>query len=132
MVEWQRLDVGIRVRIHPTRRDGALPDRYFVLRYSVDGVKKQEALGWASRGWTLAKARDELAKLRAAARLGEGPVTLKEKRELARTVREAAQAAEQQKIAISGLWAHYRAAHAKGRASCMTPAITNILLNCTA
>lgn len=113
MVEWQRLDVGIRVRIHPTRRHGALPDRYFVLRYSVDGVKKQEALGWASRGWTLAKARDELAKLRAAARLGEGPVTLKEKRELARTVREAAQAAEQQKIAISGLWAHYRAAHAQ-------------------
>lgn len=56
MVEWQRLDVGIRVRIHPTRRHGALPDRYFVLRYSVDGVKKQEALGWASRGWTLAKA----------------------------------------------------------------------------
>ena len=90
MVEWQRLEVGIRVRIHPTRRHGALPDRYFVLRYSVDGVKKQEALGWASRGWTLAKARDELAKLRAAARLGEGPVTLKEKRELARTVREAA------------------------------------------
>ena len=77
MIEWQRLEVGIRARIHPTRKHGALPDRYFVLRYSVDGIKKQEALGWASRGWTLAKARDELAKLRAAARTGEGPVTLK-------------------------------------------------------
>ncbi len=114
MVEWQRLEVGIRARIHPTRKHGALPDRYFVLRYSVDGVKKQEALGWASRGWTLAKARDELAKLRAAARIGEGPVTLKEKRALARSIREAAQAAEQQKIAISGLWERYRAAHARG------------------
>ncbi|MCD7984362.1 MAG: site-specific integrase [Desulfovibrio sp.] len=113
MIEWQRLEVGIRARIHPTRKHGALPDRYFVLRYSVDGVKKQEALGWASRGWTLAKARDELAKLRAAARTGEGPVTLKEKRELARMAREAAQAAEQQKLAISGLWERYRAAHAQ-------------------
>lgn len=102
--EWQKLDEGIRARLHPTRKHGLKPDLYFVLRFSVDGQKKQEALGWASEGWTLAKARLELAKLKEAARTGVGEVTLHEKREKAKIAREV----EKARPTIARLWEVYR------------------------
>ena len=104
--EWQKLDEGIRARVHPTRKHGVKPDLYFVLRFTVDGKKKQEALGWASEGWTLAKARAELAKLKEAARTGNGPTTLQEKRAQAQAVRET----ERNKPTIAKLWDIYQAA----------------------
>lgn len=107
--KWQKLDVGIRARLHPTRKHGVKPDQYFQLRYTVDGELKQEVLGWASEGWTLAKARAELAKLKEAARTGVGEVTLKEKREKAKAAREA----ERQKPTITRLWEIYQ--EAKGQ-----------------
>lgn len=113
--EWQKLDEGIRARVHPTRKHGVKPDLYFVLRFTVDGKKKQEALGWASEGWTLAKARAELAKLKEAARTGSGPATLHEKRVQAKAVRDA----ERNKPTIALLWETYHDAHA-GRASSRT------------
>lgn len=103
MAEWERVDRGIRVRRHPTRKHGQMPDKYFVIRYRVDGKYKQEALGWASQGWTLAKARAELAKLKEAARTGVGEVTLKEKREKAQAIREA----DKNKPTIQALWDIY-------------------------
>ena len=78
-VEWVRLEPGIRARKHPTRKHGVKPDMYFVLRLSIDGKKVQEALGWASEGMTLEKARLELAKLKEAKRTGEGARTLRER-----------------------------------------------------
>jgi len=43
----------IRYREHPTRKNGAVKkDRYFTIRYRVNGVLKEEGLGWASEGWT--------------------------------------------------------------------------------
>lgn len=111
-VEWQKLDEGIRARVHPTRKHGMKPDLYFVLRFTVDGQRKQKALGWASEGWTLTKARSELAKLKEAARTGVGEVTLEEKRAKARAAREA----EREKPTIALLWKVYNAAHA-GRPS---------------
>ena len=53
------------------------PDRYFTLRFSVDGRQIEEALGWASDGWNLERAQEELGKLRAAKRTGVGPATLR-------------------------------------------------------
>lgn len=88
---WQKLDEGIRARVHPTRKHGIKPDMYFVLRFSADGQRKQEALGWASEGWTLAKARAELAKLKEAARTGVGEITLQERRAKAKAERQAEQ-----------------------------------------
>lgn len=96
--------MGIRARLHPTRKHGIKPDQYFQLRYTVDGELKQEVLGWASEGWTLAKARAELGKLKEAARTGVGEVTLKEKREKAKAAREA----ERQKPTIARLWEIYQ------------------------
>lgn len=77
---WIKLDAGIRCREHPVRKHGVKPDRYFVLRFTVDGKTHQEALGWASEGVTLAKARLELAKLKEAQRTGEGARSLRERR----------------------------------------------------
>lgn len=78
--KWIRLEPGIRCRQHPTRKHGVKPDAYFVLRFTVDGKTLQEALGWASEGMTLAKARIELARLKEARRTGEGARSLRERR----------------------------------------------------
>ena len=68
VAKWVRVDKGIRYREHPSRKHGLKPDRYYVLRYIVDGVRRQEALGWASEGVTLEKARIELSRLKEANR----------------------------------------------------------------
>jgi integrase len=101
---WHKLDEGIRGRDHPTRKHGVKPDMYFVLRYRVDGVQHQEALGWASKGWTLTKARAELAALKEAYRVGQGAVTLKEKREKASAERKA----KEERLTLDGLWKAYQ------------------------
>lgn len=86
--EWKTADKGIRYREHPTRRHGVKPDRYYTLRFYTGGKRIEEALGWASEGWTLEKARAELIRLKEAHRLGNGPQTLNEAREDARVKRE--------------------------------------------
>jgi len=65
-----KVERGIRYREHPTRKHGVPRhlDRYYVIRLAVDGIMRQEALGWESEGITLEKARLELAKLREARR----------------------------------------------------------------
>ncbi|MBL3580798.1 hypothetical protein [Oleidesulfovibrio alaskensis] len=73
---WIKIDRGIRYKEHPTRKHGVKPDRYFVLRHSSEGKMHQEALGWASEGVTLEKARIRLAELKEAKRTGKGATTL--------------------------------------------------------
>jgi len=79
---------GVRYREHPIRKHGVKPDQYFVIRYRVGGKRREEALGWASQGWTAAKAAQTLAKLQEAARTGEGATSLAEKRKQAEAQRE--------------------------------------------
>lgn len=106
--KWIRADSGIRYRECSTRKNGRLPDRYYVVRYTVDGSQKQEALGWASEGITLEKARLVLAKLKEANRTGCGPRTLDEHRKKAKIRKEISLAKEneikQQKISIELFW----------------------------
>ena len=54
----------MRYREHSSRKHDVPrhPDRYYFIRIAVDGVMRQEALGWESEGITLEKARLELAK----------------------------------------------------------------------
>lgn len=105
---WVKLDTGIRCREHLTRKHGVKPDRYFVLRFTVDGKTHQEALGWSSEGMTLAKARVELARLKEAKRTGEGARSLRERRTQAEIVRktleEEAQRAKLAEISFSKYW----------------------------
>jgi integrase len=71
---------GVRYREHPTRKHGLHPDKYFFIRYRLEGKVKEEGLGWSSEGWTMARAAELLAELKRNARTGEGERTLKEKR----------------------------------------------------
>ena len=88
---------GIRFREHPTRKHGIMPDRYFAIRYQLDGKRREEALGWASEGWTEQKAALELEKLRASAKVGDGPCSLREKRQENEAKRQAEAEAEARK-----------------------------------
>lgn len=86
--KWVSAGEGIRYREHETRKHGTKPDRYYAIRYYVNGKRKEEALGWSTEGWTLTKAREVRVKLREAQRLGEGPQSLQEKREKEQAKRE--------------------------------------------
>lgn len=85
---------GIRYRTHPTRKHGVGPDKYFTLYYKLDGRPRQEALGWASDGWTEKKASIVMAELRRNQAAGEGPRSLAEKKELEEQARERANIAK--------------------------------------
>ena len=74
---------GVRYREHPTRKHGIQKDRYFFIRYKLDGKDKEEGLGWASEGLSASYANDERSKLMLNSRTGKtGPKTLQEKREV--------------------------------------------------
>jgi integrase len=109
--KWLTIAPGIRARDHATRRHGVRIDRYFTLRFSVDGRQVEEALGWASEGWTLSRVQEELGKLREAKRTGEGPATLRE-RVRAKRLAEREQAeteARRQRLerTVTDLWDRY-------------------------
>ena len=59
--KWIAAAPGIRYRTHATRKHGAKIDRYYTLRFSVAGKQVEEALGWASEGWTVKLAQEKLA-----------------------------------------------------------------------
>jgi integrase len=109
--KWITAAPGIRYRQHKRRKHGARLDRYFTLRFSVDGRQVEEALGWASEGWTVARAQEELSRLRKAKRTGEGPTTLRKEAEANRRAeqqraeKEAALARRQKTVA--DLWDRY-------------------------
>ena len=81
-IEWTTSDKfrGVRYREHASRRHGVRPDRYFMIRFQVGGKRREEALGWASEGWSEQRAFLEMTKLKEAAKTGEGPSSLAEKR----------------------------------------------------
>lgn len=81
---------GVRYREHPTRKNGIGKDRYFSIRYKLDGALKEEALGWGSEGWTAERASLERAQLRKAHKTGEGAASLQEKRYIEQDRREQA------------------------------------------
>jgi integrase len=96
---------GVRYREHKARKHGIMKDRYYVIRYQqtvgegddLKKVRREEKLGWASKGgWTPEKAALELAKLKQAATLGEGPTRLHEKREKAQKEKERKEAENRQ------------------------------------
>jgi integrase len=102
-VKWKKTKFrGVRFYEHPSRKNGVRPDRYFAIRFQMNGKRREEGLGWGTDGWTEQKAAIELAKLKEAARKGEGPISLAEKREEAEARRKAKEA-ERQKQEMQGL-----------------------------
>jgi integrase len=102
---------GVRYREHPTRKNGIKPDRYFFIRYKLDGKDKEEGLGWSSEGMTETKAAARLSELREAHRTGQGARTLAEKREAALAVRQAQAAADAvlaiENVTFADAWSKY-------------------------
>jgi integrase len=96
---------GVRYYEHPSRkrRDGQ-PDRYFSIRYRREGRLVEEGLGWAGEGWNAEKAHVVLARIKAAARTGEGPVSLAEMRAESEARRRAeSQAAKRESLTAISL-----------------------------
>jgi integrase len=92
---------GIRYREHVSRRlQNGQPDKYYTIRYKKKGKLTEEALGWQSEGWNAEKAFMVLAEIKSGARMGEGPQSLAEKRDLAEKHRnDAAEAARAEVLA---------------------------------
>ncbi len=109
--KWITAAPGIRYRKHARRKHGARLDRYFTLRFSVDGKQVEEALGWSSEGWTVAAAQEKLGELGKAKRTGQGALTLRaaaaanRRAEREKTELEAARARQQRTVA--DLWDRY-------------------------
>ena len=76
--KWITARPGIRYREHEERTHGIGKDRYYAIRFQSNGKRKEEGLGWATEGWTLAKAEGLLAKFKEAARTGTGPTSFAE------------------------------------------------------
>jgi integrase len=99
--KWYKVGVGLQARDHATRKYGKRFDRFLRGRYMVGGAFKIVPFGWESEWVAGERARllaegdtgprrsfmdycqGELARLKQNALKGEGPVTLKEDRQLA-------------------------------------------------
>jgi hypothetical protein len=108
---WITAVPGIRYRKHAIRKHGAKLDRYFTLRFSVAGKQVEEALGWASDGWTVKLAQEKLGELRKARRTGRGYATLRAEAEAnRRATREKAEeeaALARRQRTVADLWDRY-------------------------
>lgn len=74
---------GVRYREHPTRKHGIVPDKYFTIRYKVNGKAYEEKLDWASEGITAEKAFKIRCEIMEQHTLGKELETLKDKRKKA-------------------------------------------------
>ena len=80
---------GVRYRVHKTRKySSGNFDRYFFIRYRINGKLKEEGIGWSSEGWNAKKASIVLSDLKKAHLTGKGPQTLAEQRALENEKRE--------------------------------------------
>jgi integrase len=124
MMEISTSTKGIKYREHETRKHGKQKDRYFFIRYTLDGKDKKEALGWASEGWSEKKAAEYLFELKKNQRTGDGARTLAEKREQAQKQKEEEEAKtkeeESKTITFSEVFEKYivQAQHDKSISSC--------------
>lgn len=97
-MQWKKAKFpGVRYREHETRKHGLKPDKYFSVRYKLNGKDKEEGLGWASGGWTEQKANEALADIKSRIRKGDETRTLAEQREKAEAKRAADAEAKRQK-----------------------------------
>lgn len=80
MAAWISAGRGIRYREHESRKHGQRLDRYWCIRYKLDGKGINEAVGWWSEGVSQARCEEILGVLRQNQRTGHGPQTWKEMR----------------------------------------------------
>ena len=83
---------GVRFREHNVRKHGVRRNRYFSIYYQLNGKQREEGLGWSSDGWNAKEAAIVLNELKKNHLKGEGPQSLKEKREIEEAKRDKAKA----------------------------------------
>ena len=115
-MEWQKAGKGLQYREHATRKHGMRSDRYYRGRYRVDRKLTTISFGWETE-WRKAngKGREsffdycnkELARLKANAKKGTGPTTLKQERELAEIQRKEEGKAKQEEEKVSLTFGQY-------------------------
>ena len=108
---WITAGRGIRYREHPTRKQGQRPDRYWCIRYKLNGLSLTEAVGWWSEGASKPRCEEILTVLRQNWRSGQGPRTYKELREaeIAASRKEAEESEQEKKanISLGEFWEKY-------------------------
>lgn len=81
---------NVRYYEHSTRRTrNGQVDKYFAIRYYVNGKRKEEGVGWASERWSPEKAHKVLSEIKEGIRTGKGPHSLAEQRQRAEALRKA-------------------------------------------
>lgn len=82
-MKWHKTQyTGVVYRQNEKRKYQGRPDRYFIIRYKLNGKLKNESVGWLSNGATAVFASRIRGKLIQNILLGQHPQTLKEKREM--------------------------------------------------
>lgn len=105
--KWITAASGVRYRESAERRlRNGRADRYYAIRYYVEGKRREEGLGWASEGWTVEKAQGILGVLKEATRTGQGPRTLAELRE-ANAVRREEEQSDNEHITLADFFDRY-------------------------
>lgn len=99
---------GVRFRDSKTRKNGIKADRYFLIRYRINGKGHEEGAGWASEGMSAAKCASLLATIKENIRLGRRPQSLAEMREMEQQIREReekeAEKKKETEISINKFW----------------------------
>lgn len=99
---------GVRYRDSKTRKNGIKPDRYFLIRYKLNGKDREEGVGWASEKVSAAIAAGLLATIRHNIKIGKRPQSLSEMRQMEREAREAeeqkAQAVHRSRVTLNEFW----------------------------
>lgn len=103
MEVWITVGRGIRYKEHPTRKHCQRLDRYWCIRYKLNGLSLTEAVGWWSEGASKPRCEEILSVLRQNWRSGQGPQTYKEMRqaELAAVKDQAETVERERKSAIT-------------------------------
>ena len=105
--KWNKTKMsGVRYRLHPTRKHGIQPDKYYTLTYWYEGKTVSEGLGWSSEGMTVDKAIEAMAEIKTNQRNKTGPPTLAKKKKL-QNEKNAEELAELQRIEVEKKTAEY-------------------------
>lgn len=82
---------GIFYKEHPTRKHGVVKDRQIILRYTIGGKTRTEVFGWLSDEGEISfpDAEKKIKTFRQNYKLGSGPMSLAEEREIRRKGQEA-------------------------------------------
>ena len=109
MAVWISAGKGIRYREHESRKHGQRPDRYWCIRYKLDGREVNESVGWWSAGAGKGRCEEILTELRQNHRLGHGPQTFREMKENERQQDEdaALTVGNESGVSLAALWPRY-------------------------